>query len=242
MGEEHGETDYSLGADVTSFVPRESTTWTFEVLGPHGRPRSYRIQHERELHLIIVRDDLSTFSHLHPTRRDDGTWTVEVWFPAPGPYTAFADVAPEGAPAMTLKLPLKIEGDWEQEPLPPISQQSETDGYIVTMQGDVLGGEASQLEFHITKDGVPVKPGPYLGAAGHLVALRVGDLEYLHVHPLESSAHRAIAFMMHAPEPGTYRLFLQFLHDGAVRTVDFTVEATDGAAKSSHQLSHRHEG
>ncbi|HEV3473019.1 MAG TPA: hypothetical protein VG408_07440, partial [Actinomycetota bacterium] len=126
MNEEHGGAEYSLRSDVTSFAPLESTTWTFEVVGPHGRPRSYRIQHERELHLIIVRDDLSTFSHLHPMRRDDGTWTVEVSFPSPGPYMVFADIAPEDAPAMTLKLPIKVEGEWAPEPLPSISKQSQT--------------------------------------------------------------------------------------------------------------------
>lgn len=240
MSEEHGGKAYSLRADVTSFAPRKNVTWIFEVLGPHGRPRSYRTQHERELHLIIVRDDLSTFSHLHPTRRDDGTWTVELLFPSPGSYTAFADVAPDDAPAMTLKLPLKVEGEWEREPVPPLSKQSEADGYSVTMQGEVVGTGASEIEFHITKGSVPVEPEPYLGAGGHLVALRVGDLEYLHVHPLATQSDGAIRFMMHAPGPGTYRLFLQFLHDGGVRTVDFTVELEGSAAESPHRHPHHH--
>ena len=225
MSKEQIAADYRLRADVTSFVPEKRTTWTFEVLGPHGRPGSYRDQHERELHLIIVRDDLSTFSHLHPTRLDDGTWSVEVSFPSPGPYTAFADVAPEDAPAMTLRLPLEVEGDWEPQPSPAVSNRSTTDGYTVTMEGQVFADGASEIWFRITKDGVPVEPEPYLGAGGHLVALRVGDLEYLHVHPLEAASPGGIGFMMHAPGPGTYRLFLQFLHNGAVRTVDFTAEA-----------------
>ena len=205
------------------------------MLGPHGRPGSYRLQHERELHLIIVRDDLWTFSHLHPTRRDDGRWTVDLSFPSPGPYTAFADVAPEDAPATTLKLPLKVEGDWEPQPPPAVTTHSATDGYSVTMEGEILANGASEIAFRIAKGGVFVEPEPYLGAGGHLVALRVGDLEYLHVHPLERRG--AIGFMMHAPGPGTYRLFLQFLHDGAVRTVDFTAEAT-AQARPSHGSSH----
>ncbi|NKX51639.1 hypothetical protein HER39_13910, partial [Arthrobacter deserti] len=36
----------------------------------------------------------------------------------------------------------------------------------------------------VTRGGQPVKTlEPYLGAYGHLVALRAGDLAYLHVHP-----------------------------------------------------------
>ncbi|MDP8957345.1 MAG: hypothetical protein M3N24_10390 [Actinomycetota bacterium] len=239
MDQHHTATGYSLRADVTSFGPGQTIAWTFDIVGPNGRPRSYRIQHERELHLIIVRDDLSTFSHLHPTRRDDGMWTVDLSFASPGSYTAFADVAPDDAPAMTLRIPLKVEGEWEPQPLPRVSNQSEADGYSVTMQGQVRANGASELQFHIAKEGVPVTPEPYLGAGGHLVALRAGDLEYLHVHPLEESPHGAIAFMMHAGGAGTYRLFLQFLHDGAIRTVDFTVEAVV-AATSHHSEPHAH--
>ena len=40
------------------------------------------------------------------------------------------------------------------------------------------------LTLTVTKDGQPVTDlQPYLGAYGHLVALRAGDLAYLHVHP-----------------------------------------------------------
>ena len=64
---------------------------------------------------------------------------------------------------------------------------------------------------------------PYLGAFGHLVALRDGDLAYLHVHPVDSD-EAAIRFVAEYPSAGTYRLFLDFAHDGVVRTASFTVE------------------
>lgn len=240
MSENHIAAGYSLRADVTSFAPGTDTSWTFEVVGPTGRPSSYRMQHERELHLIIVRNDLLTFSHLHPTRRDDGMWTVQLSLPSPGRYTAFADLAPDDAPPMTLKIPLEAEGEWNPEPLPPPSKESATDGYLVTMRGDVAAGGASEIDFTVRKKGVPVEPEPYLGAGGHLVALRAGDLEYLHVHPLETASRGPIRFMMHAPGLGTYRLFLQFLHDGAVRTVDFTAEAATAASSAHHSEHHAH--
>lgn len=242
MTEEHMPNEYSLRADATSFAPGTNVTWNFEVRGPDGRPRSYHVQHERELHLIIVRNDLSTFAHLHPSRRDDGTWTVDLSLPLPGRYTAFADVAPDDAPPMTLRLPLEVQGEWEEQPFPPGSNESVTDGYVVTMHGEVIVGGASEIGFVVTKEGAPVNPDPYLGAAGHLVALRAGDLDYLHVHPLDTSSHGAIGFMMHAPGPGTYRLFLQFLHDGAVRTADFTVETAIHAEPASTQSEHHSHG
>jgi oxalate decarboxylase/phosphoglucose isomerase-like protein (cupin superfamily) len=69
---------------------------------------------------------------------------------------------------------------------------------------------------------------PYLGASGHLVVLREGDLAYLHVHPeTEASADRQIRFGVEYPSAGRYRMFLQFKHQGRVHTAAFTREADD---------------
>jgi uncharacterized protein YfaP (DUF2135 family) len=72
---------------------------------------------------------------------------------------------------------------------------------------------------------------PYLGAYGHLVALRSGDLAYLHVHPDgaprdgTTSPGPDVVFHADVPSAGTYHLYLDFKHDGVVRTAAFTVEA-----------------
>jgi hypothetical protein len=52
------------------------------------------------------------------------------------------------------------------------------------------------------------------------VALREGDLAFLHVHPDE----REMRFKASFPTPGRYRLFLQFRTEGRVHTVAFTQE------------------
>jgi hypothetical protein len=72
------------------------------------------------------------------------------------------------------------------------------------------------------------------------VALRAGDLAYLHTHPAGHEGHggaqsghgahsghgtahlEAIAFETEFPSAGTYRLFLQFKHAGNVHTAEFT--------------------
>jgi hypothetical protein len=217
--------NYALKADRTTFDAAEEITWEFEVVGDRGRPSSYRMQHERELHLIVVRDDLSSFLHLHPTRTEQGTWTVDLSLSTPGPHTAFADIAPDDADPMTLRLPILVEGDVSPDETFEPSSVATPDGYRVELLGDVVAGEGSHVEFRVTKDGQPIAPEPYLGAAGHLVAILVGDLEYLHVHPMEARNVGSIPFMIHAPAPGLYRLFLQFRHDGEVRTADFTLQA-----------------
>ena len=87
-----------------------------------------------------------------------------------------------------------------------------------------MAGEESELEFVVRHDGEVVNDlDDYLGAKGHLVALRDGDLAYLHVHPEEDR----LLFETEFPTAGTYRLYLQFDHGGTVRTGELTVHAEE---------------
>jgi hypothetical protein len=59
------------------------------------------------------------------------------------------------------------------------------------------------------------------------VALRQGDLAYLHVHPEEGPAPGAgVSFEAEFPSAAKYRLYLQFKHAGRVHTAEFTREVT----------------
>jgi hypothetical protein len=89
-------------------------------------------------------------------------------------------------------------------------------------EGASKAGAESELAFDVTRGGKPVAVEEYLGAKGHLVALRQGDLAFLHVHPDESS----LKFMATFPTAGTYRLFLQFQTNGRVHTAAFTQEVS----------------
>jgi len=72
----------------------------------------------------------------------------------------------------------------------------------------------SDLAFDVTRDGRAVELEPYLGARGHLVALRSSDLAYLHVHPTKTAARRGqLAFATRFPSAGRYRLYLQGVSD-----------------------------
>ncbi len=91
----------------------------------------------------------------------------------------------------------------------------------------------SELRLNVAHGGRPVTDlRPYLGAFGHLVALRSDDLAYLHVHPAGDGDHATagttggpdLAFLTTFPTAGSYRLFLDVNVGGAVRTAAFTVE------------------
>jgi hypothetical protein len=207
--------------------------FAFRVTGPDGHAvTAFDVAHDKRMHLIAVRRDLSGFRHVHPEMAADGTWTVASPLGEPGTWRAFADFTPTGGEPLTLGVDVPVPGDFAPVPLPEPARSATVDGYTVTLSGTPEPGETSELTLTVSRDGKPVTDlQPYLGAYGHLVALRAGDLAYLHVHPDgtpgdgKTASGPAVTFFAEVPSAGTYRLFLDFRHGGAVHTAAFTVEA-----------------
>ncbi|MGW7211446.1 hypothetical protein [Streptomyces collinus] len=228
----------------------------FAIRDKEGRPvTAYRTEHGKQLHLIVASRDLSSYQHLHPTRAADGTWSAPITLPDAGDYRAFADFTPaaEGSKNLTLGADLAASGTYQPKALPAPSRTAEVDDYTVTLDGRLRPGSAQELTLTVSKQARPVTDlQPYLGAYGHLVALRSGDLAYLHVHPHGTPGDGTtrpgpdISFTATAPSVGAYRLFLDFQHKDTVRTVAFTVHAAEsgeepsGPAGGSDSGDHQH--
>ncbi|MGW1226151.1 hypothetical protein [Streptomyces sp. NPDC001515] len=231
------QSGYTLELDSTVFAAGRRTV-TFRVTGPDGRPvTAFVPEHEKELHFIAVRRDTAGFQHVHPVRDAQGTWSTELDL-EPGDWRFFTDIHPAAhTGTLTLGADASVAGLYEPRPLPEATGTARIGEYGVALDGELLPGEASELTLTVSRDGVPVTDlQPYLAAYGHLVALRVGDLGYLHVHPEGAPGDGVtapgpeITFMAVAPTAGTYRLFLDFQHDGVVRTAEFTVRTVAAAA------------
>ncbi|CAM5430132.1 hypothetical protein SALBM311S_06995 [Streptomyces alboniger] len=225
---------YTLDLKTQRLQADKKTQLRFAVVRDStGRQVSlYEREHDKELHLILASRDLTTYRHLHPTRAADGTWSTPVNLPEAGGYRVFADFKPKGGEGLTLGADLAVSGAYEPNALPGHSSTATVDGYDVELGGALTPGKSGELKLTVTKDGKPVRGlQPYLGAYGHLVALRSGDLAYLHVHPNgEPGDGRTrpgpdVSFTATAPSEGAYRLFLDFKHEGKVRTAAFTVRA-----------------
>jgi hypothetical protein len=173
-----------------------------------GAVRDFEVEHSKRMHLIVVRRDGRGFQHLHP-RLVDGEWRTPVTLPQAGSYRVFADFKRDGR-AYTLAADLGVNGAANYRALPARSNVARTDGYEVRVD--------DELNFTITRDGREIETQPYLGAGGHLVALREGDLAYLHVHP----EGEGVAFEADLEPESRYRLYLQFKHDGRIHTAEFT--------------------
>jgi len=230
---------YSFRLDQAIVTPGTAVPVSFTIEGPDGRPvTEYDVEHEKELHLIAVRRDFSGFQHVHPERAQDGTWSTTLDL-APGQWRLFADFKASGAEAITLGNDLAVRGAYR--PATPVAETrtATVDGYTVTLGGDLTAGEEAKLTLNVTRDGAPVTDlEPYLGAYGHLVALRSGDLAYLHVHPEgapgdgETEPGPDVVFFAEVPSPDGYHLYLDFKHEGVVRTAAFTVTGSADTERS----------
>ena len=216
IGGSHGEAargpgatdahDLKLELDPSSLRAGKTGELGFHINGPDGEPvTEFAVEHTKQVHLILVSKDLRHFAHVHPEVGGDGTWRVAVDPPAPGDYRVIADVKHEGR-AMALTGDLTVEGDPVASGQPAadatFEQQELTAGQPVTLEFDA-GGETE----------------PYLGAAGHLVVMSQGDLEYLHVHPLRDE----LAFSTSFPKSGKYVMFLEYKRGGDVKLSRFPV-------------------
>jgi hypothetical protein len=207
----------------------------FRIIDEDGEPlRDFEVEHEKRMHLIVVRRDMDGFQHLHPEMGAAGTWSTPIELPAAGSYRVFADFNHEGI-SETLGADLAVDGEADYQRMPAPSSTAAANGYEIALAGiGSKAGAESELSFTVSRGGETVHVEPYLGADGHLVALREGDLAFLHVHPVGheedrpgTSGHEdAIRFMTGFPTEGRYRLFLQFRHEGEVHTAEFTREVT----------------
>ena len=194
----------------------------------------FDLAHERLVHLVIVREDLGTFAHLHPEMNLGGSFHVSYLFPTAGEYRLFADVAPQGAGSQILFARIKVSGKaGDRFSLEPASKPAAPvpDGDLtVSLRSSATLAAMKTLPITFglknTGDGgVPDGMEPYLGARGHLLMVGQDASTFVHAHPNENSSAGEVTFLARFPKPGLYRAWAQFQRNGTVRTVSFVFRA-----------------
>jgi hypothetical protein len=221
----------------TRTLPSAGGTYRFVVDGPDGsRVHAFTALHERMLHLIVVNRELTVYHHVHPALAPDGTWSVELPALPPGSYRAVADFQLTDGPRLALGADLAVPGDYQPTEIPAPSSVAAIDGYQVRIGTHAKEGGELTVSLTVRKAARLVTDlQPYLGASGHLVAMRAADLAYAHVHPLGYHAG-TVTFDATLAAQGRYRLFLDFKHAGVVHTAAFTFDqgVVTGAPTMEH--------
>jgi hypothetical protein len=211
----------------TAFAAGRGQRLEFRITGMGGAPvTTYAIVHDKPLHLTVVRRDLSGFQHLHPTMAANGTWGVDLTLAEPGSYRMIADftaIVGGSQLAVTLGGDLTVAGSYAPRALPAPVRTASTDGFAVAYDGTPRTDSTQPMLIAVAgADRRPAVLEPYLGAFGHLVVLRLGDLAYVHVHPEPRLIDGKVKFWLVMPSAGSYRMFFDFQVAGRVHTAAWT--------------------
>lgn len=220
--------------DRNSYKPGK-VTFSFKLYGLDGHAfgaDDLKMIHEKKMHLLMVRDDMTGYQHLHPEYKG-GKWSVSTDVPEAGGYQLYVDIEPIEEKPVVLRVPVTIGGKTVQEnfPTPTNDRSATTDGIRVTLEAEDLRTKAEvPLRFVVTKNGEAVGDvGKYLGAYGHVVLLRHDDPDdFYHVHPVTESkpTDGRVEFEATFPIKGRYTLYAQFNVGGSVKTFPITVDIT----------------
>lgn len=207
----HAGPEYSLALEETAFPLATERDLRFRVVGGSGETvTDFAVKHDKQMHVVVVRSDLTGYQHLHPSLGAGGVWSVPLTLGAPGSWRVFADFA-DGLASSSVS----VAGAFSPVPLP--GPEAATD---ISVTGALRSGGTEPLTLRVPS------PGPlerYLGAYGHLVLVRAGDLAFVHVHPEDTSDGHSVRFWVTPPGPGTYRAYFDYSIAGSVRTAEFTL-------------------
>jgi hypothetical protein len=200
----------------------------------NARVREFDIQHERPMHLIVVREDLGVFSHEHPELAPDGSFKLRYAFPQAGGYTLFVDAAPKGAGGQVMPVRVKVSGKKGERFLiaaEKLTGETASGSLRVAFAAvQFTAGKTLRLTCLIrdTKTAAGVNDlQPYLGAWGHLILVHEDGETFVHSHPDELDPKAGVdghlAFLARFPKSGRYRGWVQLKRAGVVETGAFTV-------------------
>jgi hypothetical protein len=238
--------EYELDFDTSP--PAVKAGVPFSMIFTVRHPRSgtlikdFAIVHDRPYHLFVVSQDMTSFQHVHPVGRPDGSWSVEVTLPKPGYYRVLSDFLPTGGSPQFLGRTL-VTSDFDGDLLSQAARlqtdellRKTVDGITAEVKLDppkLIAGRNGHLAFTLTDavTGTGVTDlQPYLGAFGHTLVLSEDLVDYVHSHPTEdpeSDISRGlggprISFEGYMPRAGRYRAWTQFLRNGQLTTFSFT--------------------
>ncbi len=189
------------------------------------------ISSEKLMHLILVRDDMQYYQHLHPEFVDD-RWVVKTQISQQGNYEMYVDINPKEEKPTVLRVPLVIGGNTEKRSFPSVSDDLSTmvDDISVSLDPSVLTktNEKVILKFKLTKNNQPInKIGTYLGALGHVVILQHGKPNHFsHAHPLNGSTLKDgfVEFETEFNSKGMYTVYAEFNIDDKIKIFPITLE------------------
>ncbi len=214
-----------------SFSPQEAkttpTSLRFTIQEKYtGNPwPEFTIVHEKPMHLVLVRDDLRYFAHLHPQHIAPGNFLANYTFLAPGKYRLWIDFTSKEQQYL-VDFDLEVSGEEQKEP--------DTLGNVTVFfqkPEKIVRGQDTPLTFSVYDS--QRKPFsitmPFLGAAAHLISIDQTLTEFSHDHDMIFDGDSLLSFQHRFQTAGKHqhRLWVQFNAAGEARTAAFDVDVKE---------------
>jgi hypothetical protein len=217
-----------------SLSPNQPINLVIDIQDSTGKPvNKFDIFQEKIMHLIVVRDDLQFFDHIHPEYRENGRFEVTANFPESGNYTLFSDYKPAGnkenVSLMNITIPGTVPLPKNLEKFTKTKTISDTKVNLNISEKNIKDGQSVTLSFDLKDNkNQPIQDlQPYLGEKGHLVIVKssspLTSSDYIHAHAIKNTPDGKIEFHTKFPKPGTYKMWMQFNRNGQIKTADFWV-------------------
>ncbi len=210
---------------------------TNEKDGSPVTPDQLKTFHTEKIHLLIIDDSLSDYSHIHPTPSSvAGEYEFE-WYPKKmAKYKIWADILPEATNeseyiVITLENKVAKKGKIDRTTLKevktsdlnfkidysPATLKAKKDAIITVKISDKNGEPFTELE-------------PIMGAFAHLVAFSEDFKTMAHIHPTGKEPQwfwenggSELSFHITPPKNGFYKFFLQIKVNGEEKFIPFGV-------------------
>lgn len=244
-------------SNISNIVPGQQTEIVYRIKNDQGKIlKDFETVHEKIMHFLLVRRDLQEFQHLHPEfNQATGEFTVDVTFPSDGPYRVFPDFTPAESADNPQHLPVTLSSDivvgdtsyYKAQPVAADASNIKIFGdYQISYATSQFFQAQSPASYSLTvrKNDQEVKDLQlYLGALGHSVILKAETLDFIHTHA-ESGRGTGpyMSFTTSFPEPGLYKTFTQFQHEGKVMTSEYVISVAPSTSTRSSDDQPIHKG
>ncbi|MEA5594363.1 hypothetical protein, partial [Rivularia sp. UHCC 0363] len=188
----------------------------------------------QQMNMVVVSNDLRYFDLVQASYKNSENIEVKPRFPAPGDYTVFSDYNPSGEKEQVsvekVSVPGKVPFPTELESFSNTKTISDTKIELNLSQPNIKAGKKVTLKFDLKQasNNKPIQDlKPYLGQKANLVVIKSSsplvESDYIETETLKNSSDNQVNFTTKFPQPGTYKLWLQFNRNGKVKTADFWV-------------------
>ena len=178
------------------------------------------IVHDKIMHVVLVRNDLKHFDHIHPKAIEPGVFAVPYTFSSSGIYRIWIDFTIDGMQHI-VDFDINVLENTE-------SQEKETlEGLNVKFMSPIkiITNQETELIFEIFDKNN--KPLPiiekFLAADAHLISIDEYLEEFNHNHDEKFDEDSKISFTHTFTKSGKHKIWVQFSAEGKAKTASFEV-------------------